>query len=1005
MSINTAKFTDKLNEALAACEEIGTEASHAQLTPAHLALALFQDTAGLAHSTCQKAGGNPREVVKGLKALLAKLPSQDPPPDSMAPGSALVRLLRAAQSLGKKAGDSHVAVDHVLHASANDAQLRPVYAAAGLKPNDFMEALASMRKGRPVTSKNAEDTYEALEKYGRDLVKDAAEGRLDPCIGRDDQIRRVITVLSRRTKNNPVLIGEPGVGKTAIVEGLAQRIVAGDVPEALQCQLVSLDMGALIAGAKYRGEFEERLKAVLNEVRESGNTILFIDELHMLMGAGKTEGAMDAANLIKPMLARGELRMIGATTLHEYKQYIEKDAAFERRLAQVHVEEPSVADTVSILRGLAERYQTHHGVRILDSALVLAARLADRYITTRFLPDKAVDLVDEACANVRVALDSQPEVIDQLERRQLQLDVEATALSKESDKASKERLAVVKRELARLAEELGPLKARYELERGRVEQLKTTQQKLQKLHHKLAEAERMRDSERVYELRQFAIPETEKYLERLAAQHEEMKEAAIKAAAAANAAHRERQKERRGRRSSRGSGGGGSRSGSRGGGGKTSDDEDELGGIDLELAAKAVATEVVGDDQIADVVSRWTGIPVAKLTASEREKILHLRDSLHERVVGQDAAVEAVAETVLRSRAGMSRSGQPTGSFLFLGPTGVGKTEMAKALAAELFDDDRHIVRIDMSEYMEKHSVSRLIGAPPGYVGHDEGGQLTEAVRRRPFNVVLLDEVEKAHKDVLNTLLQLLDDGRLTDSQGRTVDFSNTVIIMTSNIGAEHLLAHAASQGLGALDDAVSPGAKRSRAETDAAKAATHEKVMMEVRRHFRPELLNRLDDVVVFDPLTPADQAGVLRLQLRDIETRLAERDNMKLAVSDAALAYALRKAYNPAYGARPLKRFLEKHLATQISRMIIAGEVAAHQTIHVDAAADGSGLEYSVSGETPSAAGSGAGTPVATGAAGPAGGSGAVSGGAGGYGGGYSGGGYPSGGGGRYNPRDVDM
>mmetsp|Transcript_3787 Transcript_3787/g.14035 ORF Transcript_3787/g.14035 Transcript_3787/m.14035 type:complete len:924 (-) Transcript_3787:141-2912(-) len=909
MSLNTSTFTDKTNEMLAKAEEIGMEYAHSQLTPLHLAAALFNDPRGLASTVCEKAGGLPDEVRVGLAAALKKLPSQDPPPDSVQPGSQCVRLLRAAQKLQKESGDSHLAVDHVLHALANEKSLKSVFSTAGLAQGPLIDSLKAMRKGRPVTSRNAEDTYDALDKYARNIVKDAADGKLDPVIGRDDEIRRCVTVLARRTKNNPVLIGEPGVGKTAIVEGLAQRIVAGDVPESLNVKLYSLDVGALIAGAKYRGEFEERLKSVLAEVKEAGDIVLFIDEVHLLLGAGKTEGAMDAANLLKPMLARGELRCIGATTLEEYRKHVEKDAAFERRFQQVHVSEPSVPDTVSILRGLRERYEGHHGVRIMDSALVLAARLADRYITQRFLPDKAIDLVDEACAQVRVALDSQPEAIDQLERRQLQLEVEASALAKEKDKGSRERLEKVKKELSKIAEELAPLRARHDMERARVDEVRQVKQKIADVQHKIAEAERMRDAARVADLRYGALPDLE-------ARHRHL------------VAELEREElERRG--AAAGAGGGG----------------DDAGPL---------STEVVGDQEIADVVARWTGIPVSKLTTSERTKLLKLADKLAERVVAQPAAVTAVANAVLRARAGMSRGGQPTGSFLFLGPTGVGKTELAKTLAAELFDDDRHMVRIDMSEFGERHSVSRLIGAPPGYVGHDEGGVLTEGVRRRPHNVVLLDEIEKAHPEVLNILLQVLDDGRLTDNHGVTVDFSNVVIVMTSNLGAEHLLALAEGvdgpraakrRAVGGLAEHEGKSSHSEAGPSAAAREAAHAAVMREVARALKPELRNRLDEIVIFDPLRKADQVAILRMQLKDLEKRLSEQ-RVSLRVTDAALDYVLQEAYDPAFGARPIKRYLERHVTTELSRMIVAGELAGDgKVVTIDANSSGTRLVYHVS------------------------------------------------------------
>jgi len=697
-------------------------------------------------------------------------------------------------------------------------------------------------------------------------------------------------------QNNPVLIGEPGVGKTAVVEGLAQRIVSGDVPEGLRdARVVSLDMGALVAGAKYRGEFEERLKAVLKEVADAGNIILFIDEIHLVLGAGKSEGAMDAANLLKPMLARGQLRCIGATTLTEYRKHVEKDPAFERRFQQVLVEEPSVPDCVSILRGIKERYENHHGVRITDAALVAAVKLSSRYITQRFLPDKAIDLVDEACSGVRVQLDSQPEVIDRLERRQLQLEVEATALEAEKDEASKKRLGEVREELAKLREELNPLRARFDAEKARVEEMRRLKSRLTELQHKLEAAERRRDLPLVADLKYGAIPEMEKTIERVNKEIEAEK--------------------------------------------ATSD---------------RLVTEIVGVEQIAEVVSRWTGVPVSKLTTTERDRLINLEENLHKRVIGQDEAVAAVSRAVLRSRAGLSREGQPIGSFLFLGPTGVGKTELAKALAVELFDDDHNMVRIDCSEYQEKHSVSRLIGAPPGYIGHDEGGQLTEAVRRRPYNVVLFDEVEKAHPEIWSILLGVLDDARLTDSLGRTVNFANTVIIMTSNLGSEYLLQVRPEDdidmsGTASKKHAAGDGSKPTKGLT---MAQAEELVMEAVRKHFRPELLNRLDDIICFHQLAASDLRNIVRVQLQSLVQRLRERD-VDLEVTDAALDVVLQHSYNPTYGARPVKRYIEKHLATGMSKMIIAGELPDRSKLVIDG--DGrDGFNYVVTARGRSRAGS---------------------------------------------------
>lgn len=883
MSINPETYTDKTNVALNKAVAMAKEAGHPEITPLHLAAAVFGDVTGLAAAICKRAGASPESVMQQLRLALKKLPVQDPAPDEVHANTALVKLLRAAEKQKQKQKDSHVAIDHVLRAMSSERSLSTIFQQAGLSGSDLVQSIKDTRKGRPVTSKTAEDTYDSLNKYAHDLVKDAAEGKIDPVIGRDEEIRRVIRVLARRTKNNPVLIGEPGVGKTAIVEGLAQRIANGDVPDTLNCKVFALDIGLLLAGAKYRGEFEERLKAVLSEVVEAGDVILWIDEVHLLLGAGQTQGAMDAANLLKPMLARGQLRCIGATTLEEYRKYVEKDAAFERRFQQVHVAEPSVEDTISILRGLKSRYEAHHGVRITDSALVLAAKLADRYITTRFAPDKAIDLMDEACANVRVQLDSQPELMDQLERRQLQLEIEETALSNEKDKASKQRRDRVRAELADIKEQLAPLRMQHEQEKSRVDEIRRVQDKLQEINRKIEVAERNRDTAKVADLRYFAIPDLEKRLAMLTAQRAEEQE-------------------------SKGS--------------------------------EALMKEVVNDNEIADVVSRWTGVPVSKLTTSARERLLHLDENLHRRVVGQDAAVKAVADAVLRSRAGLARPHQPTGSFLFLGPTGVGKTELAKALAEELFDDDSHMVRIDCSEYMEKHSVSRLIGAPPGYVGHDEGGQLTEAVRRRPYNVILFDEVEKAHKDVFNVLLQVLDDGRLTDSQGRTVDFSNVVVIMTSNLGAKHLLEAAEVSMAAKRRRSPVSGEAESKFQDPAAAALelAHTRVRKVVNAHFRPEFLNRLDDVVIFDPLSVSTLRKVLAAQVEELTQRLSDR-SVKIDITEEALAYILDEGYDPAYGARPLKRFVQKQVVTGLSRLIISGDLPDSSIVHVTTGGSGSG------------------------------------------------------------------
>lgn len=855
--MNAQKFTQKSLEAIQDANALYNEYGNAEMGQEHLLLALLHQDGGLIAQLMTKMGIDPNNLETQTRQAVEKLPRVSGGRDAsrMYVTADLQKTLNEAEHAAEQMKDDFVSVEHLFLALIDTAagSVRDLFRTFGIQKNNFLQALSSVRGNQRVTTDSPEDTYDALKKYGTDLVEQARQKKMDPVIGRDDEIRNVIRILSRKTKNNPVLIGEPGVGKTAIAEGLAQRIVRGDVPGTLKDKTIfSLDMGSLVAGAKYRGEFEERLKAVLNEVKKSeGHIILFIDELHTIVGAGKTDGAMDAGNLLKPMLARGELHCIGATTLNEYRQYIEKDPALERRFQTVMVGEPTVEDTIAILRGLKERYEVYHGVKIQDSSLIAAATLSNRYITDRFLPDKAIDLVDEACAMIRTEIDSMPTELDVIQRKIIQHEIEEAALKKEDDKLSKEHLAEIQKELAEMREQFNSMKARWDNEKNAIGKVQKLRADIEQLNADIERAQENYDLNKAAELKYGRLPELKKQLEEEEAKAEQ-----------AEGKH-------------------------------------------------TLLRDKVTDEEIARIIERWTGIPVARLMEGEREKLLHLEDTLHERVIGQNEAVKRVSEAILRSRAGIQDPNRPIGSFLFLGPTGVGKTELAKTLAATLFDDEKNLVRIDMSEYMEKYSVSRLIGAPPGYVGYEEGGQLTEAVRRKPYSVVLFDEVEKAHPDVFNVLLQVLDDGRITDSQGRTVDFKNTIIILTSNLGSSVLL-----DGIGA-DGEIREDAKQQ----------VHELL----RRSFRPEFLNRLDEIVFYKPLTKENITGIIDLLIQALSKRLEDKQ-LSVELTDAAKQYVIDNGYDPVYGARPLKRFLQRNVETLLGRTIIAGDLSEGTKLVVD-------------------------------------------------------------------------